>query len=250
MRMRWLLAVGVLISSGCLLRADVYQSRLAQLTGDDDTDGPDTAQVPPPDTGTPEPTPSDCTWYRDLDGDGFGDPADVLDDCIPPGDGWSDRAGDCNDLAPAVFEGAPELCDGADNDCDGTIDDDARCPCRVEHSQDGHSYLFCDQRMRQQQAANSCENQGYHLVFFETGAENDWVYQHLLQTEDGTHWIGLEGDGPLSWQWLDGSPVQVYNWAPQHPISTFDCAAIGGFFEERWVSTRCSDDKAFVCEAP
>jgi hypothetical protein len=63
------------------------------------------------------------TWYGDLDGDGYGDPATELRACTLPDDA-SEDASDCDDSDPRVHPGAPELCDGIDNDCDGFTDED------------------------------------------------------------------------------------------------------------------------------
>ena len=58
------------------------------------------------------------TWYRDSDGDGFGDDADVAVACTMP-DGYTDAAGDCLDSDGSAYPGADEVCgDGVDNDCD------------------------------------------------------------------------------------------------------------------------------------
>jgi hypothetical protein len=76
------------------------------------------------------PTASLAPWYRDEDGDGYGDPGAWT--CRPdPGDRWVTNNGDCCDLLPDVnpaqtaFFDAPYDCAGAvqwDYDCDGLVE--------------------------------------------------------------------------------------------------------------------------------
>jgi len=69
------------------------------------------------------PTTDPLTWSFDGDGDGFGDDATEVVQCIAPDDGYVLDGGDCDDAASTTFPGASELCDGEDNDCDGAVDD-------------------------------------------------------------------------------------------------------------------------------
>ena len=62
------------------------------------------------------------TWYRDLDGDGYGDSGPTSSSCAQP-TGYVANSTDCDDTDSAVNPGeAEESDDGLDNDCDGTID--------------------------------------------------------------------------------------------------------------------------------
>ncbi len=61
-------------------------------------------------------------FYRDADGDGFGDPDVFVEACETP-DGYVTDNTDCDDTSDDVYPGAPEMCNGIDNNCNGIIDD-------------------------------------------------------------------------------------------------------------------------------
>ncbi|MDQ2936302.1 MAG: DNA/RNA non-specific endonuclease, partial [Acidobacteriota bacterium] len=62
------------------------------------------------------------TFYRDADGDSYGNAALTTQACGPPS-GYVANNTDCNDSNGAVHPGAVEVCDGIDNNCDGRIDE-------------------------------------------------------------------------------------------------------------------------------
>ena len=70
------------------------------------------------------------TFYRDVDGDGFGDADTTMVACAPP-EGWVWDDTDCDDAADDVHPEHREVCtDAIDNDCDGFGDDDDEdCDC-------------------------------------------------------------------------------------------------------------------------
>ncbi len=62
------------------------------------------------------------TWFRDVDGDGYGSDADTMTG-LEPLAGYVDNDTDCDDSNDAIFPGAEETFDSADNNCDGEIDE-------------------------------------------------------------------------------------------------------------------------------
>ena len=75
------------------------------------------------------------TWYEDLDGDGFGDPA--VSDVSCEGDpGYVLDGSDCDDGDAAVNPDAEEVCNGIDDDCDASTDEVG--------DMDGDGWTLCD----------------------------------------------------------------------------------------------------------
>jgi hypothetical protein len=71
------------------------------------------------------------TWYRDLDGDSFGDPAVAFASCTAPASYVSDNT-DCDDTDGDINPDAAEVIDGVDNNCDGLSDaDDPSVVCNL-----------------------------------------------------------------------------------------------------------------------
>ena len=60
-------------------------------------------------------------WYRDADGDGFGDENAAFYAVNQPS-GYIAVKGDCDDTDPAVSPDAIEICNGKDDNCDGFTD--------------------------------------------------------------------------------------------------------------------------------
>lgn len=74
--------------------------------------------------GTADDAVESVAFFRDSDGDGFGDDGATVEGCVAP-QGYVDRGGDCDDAQASAFPSAIELCDGVDSDCDGSVDEDA-----------------------------------------------------------------------------------------------------------------------------
>jgi hypothetical protein len=77
-----------------------------------------------------EPGAEGCkTFYRDLDSDGSGLPADSKCLCGPDSPYSALVAGDCDDTDSLVHPEAPEKCNLKDDDCDGAVDEEGATGC-------------------------------------------------------------------------------------------------------------------------
>lgn len=76
------------------------------------------------------------TYYKDADGDGYGDPNDSIEACSIPPDYVTDNT-DCNDGDFDVNPGVSEICEnGVDDNCD-TQTDEAVCVCDSDDMMSG-----------------------------------------------------------------------------------------------------------------
>ncbi|MBI2108215.1 hypothetical protein HYT54_03750, partial [Candidatus Woesearchaeota archaeon] len=73
---------------------------------------------------------SKSTYYRDADGDTYGDPADTILDCSAPSGYISDNndCGDTGETAAGINPGASESCNGADDNCNSQTDESLTAP--------------------------------------------------------------------------------------------------------------------------
>jgi hypothetical protein len=63
------------------------------------------------------------TFYRDVDGDGYGNIQDTTEACAVPY-GYVLTGADCDDTRAHRYPDAVEVCNGFDDDCDGEVDED------------------------------------------------------------------------------------------------------------------------------
>ena len=78
-------------------------------------------------TVTVKPVACATVFYRDNDGDGYGNAANTTTGCSAPA-GYVSDSTDCNDNDNTIHPGAAEICDGKDNDCDGQVDESCTVP--------------------------------------------------------------------------------------------------------------------------
>ena len=76
-------------------------------------------------------------WYRDGDGDSYGDPDSATPACSQPV-GFVSNAMDCDDADSSINPLATESCDGIDNDCDWMIDENLGSTWYRDLDGDGH----------------------------------------------------------------------------------------------------------------
>ena len=129
-------------STGMLTACELYDG---YVTNDDDCDDSTALRAPGLDElcddidhncdGSEEADAVDTvTFYRDWDGDGYGDAGDSIIACSSD-DSYVPNDDDCEDASSATSPAAIEVCDGEDNDCDGTADDGV-CGTVAEYTAD------------------------------------------------------------------------------------------------------------------
>ena len=109
-----------------------------------------------------------CTYYVDLDSDGFGD----IESAWEAACGADDLrlGGDCNDLDENIHPDAYELCNGRDDDCDGGVDVEAEDADRWYRDRDDDGWGNPDESARSctqpdgwTAEAGDCDDEDYYV---------------------------------------------------------------------------------------
>lgn len=105
-------------------------------------------------------------WYRDADGDGYGNPNPAfMKFQVARPRGYVLDNTDCRDFDPLSFPGADEQGDGIDNNCDGQVDEGLPCLKTWYYDGDGDGYgadnytrLSCKQHNNFVLLGGDCKN--------------------------------------------------------------------------------------------
>ena len=153
----------------------------------------------------------------------------------------------CNPTYPTPTQ---EVCNGLDDDCDGTVDE--VCPGCTVDTYGGHSYLFCQNGLYPDEAAQVCANNGMVLTRVNSAAENAWILGHTTEWYCSGIWIGFrEFYNTEEFYWYpDGENLQngYTNWAPNHPAN-WGPSGIMQYGTGLWYEVPWNDQRPYVCES-
>jgi hypothetical protein len=191
-------------------------------------------------------------WYRDDDGDGYGDWYDAVSSYYAP-EGYVSLAGDCNDDEDFQYPGRPEVCDGLDNDCSPATGDNDVCPggSDVHVGPEGRRYIFNFWMTDGHSAKNFCTNHGFRLARVDDLNETHFI----TNLAESVNVLVGGTDAPVEglWGWGDGDVIGPFiNWATNEPNS----GGLGGDDEDcmevspdgKWNDISCNTYVHFVCE--
>ncbi|XP_063951935.1 macrophage mannose receptor 1-like [Lytechinus pictus] len=163
-------------------------------------------------------------------------------DCIllrPRGSGyrWEDNKCDSDYLA---------LCEGRETDSVCSDLDLFNSSC----------YYVSDIEHHRDQAQDYCQKDGAHLVYIETGDENDFIFDFIMNRTaiygfKQFFWIGLTrrlaGSAQDNFAWMSGEPLIYYSFGDLSSGS--GCLQIKKYSEyNNWIDGRCQNDKGYICE--
>ncbi|KAK6180708.1 hypothetical protein SNE40_008709 [Patella caerulea] len=114
-------------------------------------------------------------------------------------------------------------------------------------------YKFSQNKLNWLMARGDCRGKGGDLLSITSKTEQDYVKGRIRASNDsGIVWIGLNNlDKDETWQWSDGSPLNLTNWLKGEPEtvdgSGSDCGAISNL-EYGWFNQQCTQMSKYICK--
>jgi len=174
------------------------------------------------------------TWYRDADGDGYGNTSASTQNCRQPS-GYVSNASDCNDGASNVRPGAAETCDGADNNCNGSVDEGVMLTWYRDTDGDGYGYSTSTTQACSPPAGYVAISTDCHDGFATVHPGASEVCDYLDNNCNGSVDEGLTVP-----TWYRDEDVDGYGNAS---VTTQSCTTPGGYVADK---TDCNDTNRYI----
>ena len=158
------------------------------------------------------------TWYRDADGDGYGDPDNTTEACVAP-DGYNPLGTDCDDGDAEVYPSAVEECNGVDDNCDGSVDEGLLITWYQDGDGDGYgdsdlAVEACDAPHGYVQYDGDCDDGD--TAYHPGAAETDCADPNDYNCDGHVGYADSDGDGWASCEECDDGDATIHPGADEY----------------------------------
>jgi hypothetical protein len=180
------------------------------------------------------------TWYRDADGDGYGDPDNTTEACDAPS-GYNPFGTDCDDGDAAVYPSAAESCNGVDDDCDGQTDEGLLDTWYYDGDGDGYGVA--------ESAVQACEAPPDHVAYDGDCDDGDTAYNPAASETDCSDPNDYNCDGYVGFSDADGDGWAACEECDDGDASINPDATEYGYGNPRTTTVACDAPASYVADA-